>query len=107
MATERLPPTSNFAENDGALPYFLWWTHVTVGEFRQLIRDPEREVRAYWVGSLLREANTRDVWAFVTPDEVRTLWPFLIRHLGRKRGMWAFLLGLSAPVWPPAEARHG
>lgn len=106
MVSARLPPTSSFAEDD-ALPYFLWWTHVTTGEFRQLIKNPETKTRAYWIGSLLREANTRDVWSFVTPEELRGLWPSLVRHLGRKRGMWAFLLGLPAPVWPPAEAGHG
>ena len=107
MIFTRLPPTSRFAEDDSALPYFLWWTEVTVGQFRRLIGHPDVDTRAYWIGSLLREANTRDVWSFVTPDELRDLWPALVRHLGRKREMWAFLLGLPPPVWPPLEARRG
>ena len=37
------------------------------------------------MGALLREANTRDVWQFATPDEIRDLWPDLIPHLGRIR----------------------
>lgn len=57
------------------------------------------------MGALLREANTRDVWLFVTRDEITGLWPLLQRHLGRARGMWAWLLGLAAPTWPPPEAR--
>jgi hypothetical protein len=90
MALTRMPPTSLFAEDEHALPYFLWWTDVTVGQFRKLIHHPEVETRAYWIGSLLREANTRDVWSFVAPAEVRDLWPALVRHLGRKREMcWA------------------
>ena len=42
-----------------------------------------------------------DVRLFVETDEIRALWPRLIRHLGRSREMWAWLLGLPAPEWPP------
>jgi hypothetical protein len=56
------------------------------------------------MGAILREANTRDVWVFVRPDEIRALWPRLLRHLGRARERWAWLLGLD-PTWPPPEAR--
>lgn len=38
------------------------------------------------MGALLREANTRDVWLFVTSDEIRELWPRLIRYLGKSPG---------------------
>jgi hypothetical protein len=44
-------------------------------------------VRAYWMGALLREANTRDVWLFVTPDAIRASWDRVHRHLGRTRAM--------------------
>jgi hypothetical protein len=53
------------------------------------------------MGALLREANTRDVWLFVHPDEIRALWPRLIRYLGSSRQMWAWLLKLPPPEWPP------
>jgi hypothetical protein len=102
-----LPPTSPDLERDETCPYFIWWADVTVGQFRAFLADPDREVRAYWMGALLREANSRDVWLFVTPDEVRQLWPALIRYLGKSREMWAWLLGLAKPVWPPPEARRG
>ncbi len=58
------------------------------------------------MGALLREANSRDVWVFVTPDEIRELWPELGRHLGRGRAMWAWLLELPERPWPPPEARR-
>ncbi|MSP63282.1 MAG: hypothetical protein EXR72_23655 [Myxococcales bacterium] len=102
-----LPPTSPDILRDGARPYFLWWTDVTVGQLRGLLADPDRATRAYWMGALLREANTRDVWYFVGPHDVRELWPDLVRFLGRARAMWAFLLRLPVPEWPPAEAKHG
>ena len=66
-------------------PYFLWWTTATVTDLREALRDSDPDVRAYWMGALLREANTRDVWLFVTPATIRTAWDRLQRHLGRSR----------------------
>lgn len=86
---------------DDARPYFLWWTDLTVAELRRRLTDEDPAVRAYWMGALLREANTRDVWQFVRPQEVRALWPELRRHLGRTRARWAFLLEIPDAAWPP------
>ena len=96
-----LPPTPAALVGDGEVPYFLWWTDVTIGRFRELLRDDDQETRAYWMGALLREANSRDVWLFVSPSEIRALWPRLLRHLGRARPMWAYVLGMNGD-WPPA-----
>ena len=101
MSALRLPPTTRSLLDDDARPYFLWWTDATVGTFKQHLGSRDPEERAYWMGALLREANTRDVRLFVETDEIRALWPRLIRHLGRSREMWAWLLGLPAPEWPP------
>jgi len=90
--------------DDDVRPYFLWWTDCTAGQLRQHLRDPRELHRAYWLGALLREANTRDVWLFTTPDEVRALWPHLLRHLGRARRRWAWLLEMGDAAWPPASA---
>ncbi|MEW6283563.1 MAG: hypothetical protein AB1758_33440 [Candidatus Eremiobacterota bacterium] len=96
-----LPPTTPDLLEDRTRPYFLWWTDLDVGQFRERLRDPDPAERAYWMGALLREANTRDVWLFVTPGEIRSMWPHLLRHLGRSRDMWACLLELPHPAWPP------
>ena len=53
------------------------------------------------MGALLREANTRDVWLFVEAGDIRELWPRLVPYLGRSRAMWAWLLELPQPEWPP------
>jgi hypothetical protein len=92
-----LPPTSPALRDPASRPYFLWWTDATVGDFRRHLRDPDPERKAYWMGALLREANTRDVWLFVTPDEIRADWAHLLRHLGRSRAMWAYLLQIETP----------
>ena len=102
----RLPPTSEDLLDDATRPYFLWWMDATVRDLKAGLASKDPEERAYWMGALLREANTRDVWLFVSSDEIRDLWPRLLRHLGRSRDMWAWLLGLPQPVWPPPEARR-
>lgn len=101
-----LPPTRADLTDPSCRPYFLWWTDATVGDLRHHLASANPEERAYWTGALLREANTRDVWLYVTPDDVRAQWDRLLRHLGRTRDRWAFLLGLRPPVWPPAAARR-
>jgi hypothetical protein len=87
MSAPRLPPTTDSLLDDAARPYFLWWTDLTVGGFKRQLASPDPEARAYWLGALLREANTRDVRLFATFDEIRALWPHLLRHLGRSRDM--------------------
>ncbi len=107
MTAPFLPPTTATLLDDDARPYFLWWTDATVGSFKKHLESRDPEQRAYWMGALLREANTRDVRLFVDTDEIRSLWPRLVRHLGRSREMWAWLLGLPAPEWPPRGATEG
>jgi hypothetical protein len=97
----RLPPTTAALLDDTARPYFLWWTDVTVGQLKKYLLSSDPEERAYWMGALLREANTRDVWLFVDSAEIGALWPRLVRYLGRSRQMWAWLLQLPPPEWPP------
>jgi hypothetical protein len=100
----RLGPTSPDLSRDEMRPYFLFWTDATVGDLRRPLASADLEERAYWMGALLHEANTRDVWLFVARSEILALWPRLIRYLGRTRAMWAYLLELPEPVWPPRES---
>ena len=105
--TPSLPPTRPDLLEPSSRPYFLWWTDATVAAFKLRLASSDPAERAYWTGALLREANTRDVWLFVTPDEVRRQWPQLVRHLGRSRAQWAYLLGFPQAIWPPPEAQTG
>lgn len=98
-----LPPTSPDLLLDETRPYFLWWTECTVAGLRAHLASDDPEEVAYWLGALLREANTRDVWLFTTRAQVVDAWPQLLRHLGKARERWAWLLGLDG-TWPPAEA---
>jgi hypothetical protein len=67
----RLPLTTDALLDDNERPYFLWWTDATVGRFKEHLASSDLEERAYWMGALLREANTRDVWLFHAPDRAK------------------------------------
>jgi hypothetical protein len=82
-------------------PYFLWDSDMTLDAFRAVLRDPDLEVRAAYVGKLMRQAKPDDVFEFVRLDDVIALWPRLERYLGRERAMWQYLLAR----WQ--EARSG
>jgi hypothetical protein len=101
-----LPPTTEELRNPASKVYFLWWLDLTIEQFRYALRESDPAVRAYWLGALLREANTRDVWLFTSPEEIRQTWPWLQRHLGRKRDMWQWLLDIESAPWPPTEANR-
>jgi hypothetical protein len=105
-APRRLQPTTSELLDDSSRPYFLWWTDATVGQLKEHLVSADPEERAYWMGALLREANTRDVWLFVEAGDIRGLWPHLVRYLGRSRAMWAWLLELPIPDWPPMHRIH-
>jgi hypothetical protein len=75
-----LPPTSADLTDPACRPYCLWWTDATVADLRSHLSSADPEERAYWSGALLREANTRDVWLYVTPDDVRAQRDRLLRY---------------------------
>ena len=99
-----LPPTTEELRNPEHRPYYLWWLDANVADLRRELASPDLETRAYWMGALLREANTRDVWLFVSEQDIVALWPQLTRHLGKARARWAWLMQLPLLPWPPAEA---
>lgn len=94
------PPTTPALHDPTHRPYFLWWTNATVADLRAHLVSDDPDERAYWLGALLREANSRDVWPFTTVAQIRADWPRVLRHLGRSRDMWAWLLDLNGE-WPP------
>jgi hypothetical protein len=72
-------------------PYFLWDCDMTLDELRKGLRDPEPAARAYLIGKLMRQAKPDDVFTFVSPREIRELWPSIVRHLGKTRDFWIWL----------------
>jgi len=76
-----------------AVPYFLWDEPMTSDEFRRRLSSASPAEQARLLGKLLREARDSDVWVFTSPEEVRSKWPAVAPHLGRRRRFWEFLLG--------------
>jgi hypothetical protein len=85
-------------------PYFLWDVPVTEAELRQRLHHPDPDTRAQWQARIMREARYRDVWKYLTLDEILRDWHDIRRHLGRMRGFWEYLLngwrkdGLLSPA---------
>lgn len=101
MATPA-PLTTDLSSPE-AVPYFLWDEPLTVAEFRRRLAEASPPERDRLVGKLLREARDPDVWLFVSLDDVRAAWPRVVRHLGRRRRFWEFLLG----AWERQELARG
>jgi hypothetical protein len=72
-------------------PYFLWDLDLTIEAFRDRLRDPDLDVRSYFVAKLMRQAKPDDVFTFVSAREIRELWPRLVPILGQTREFWTWL----------------
>lgn len=99
-SSARLPPTSTELSDPTTRPYFLWWLDATVADLRAALASEDASRRGYFLGALLREANSRDIWLFTTADAIRRDWDRIVPHLGRSRRMWSWLLDMPAE-WPP------
>jgi len=61
--------------------------------FRARLRDPDPEVRAYFLGKLMRQAKPDDVFSFVTLEQIAGQFDMIVRYLGRSLEFWRWLLG--------------
>jgi hypothetical protein len=73
-------------------PYFLWDDDMSLQEFRTRLTDADDEVRAYFIGKLMRQAKPDDVFTFVSLSEIERLWESTSRYLGHTRDFWTWLL---------------
>lgn len=72
--------------------YFLWDEDMSLDDFRARLRDPDPDVRAYFLGKLMRQAKPDDVFSFVTLRELTEQLDAVDRYLGRTRPFWHWLL---------------
>jgi hypothetical protein len=85
-------PLSTDLDTPEAVPYFLWDEPMTVQDLRRRLDTASIPEKARLLGKILREARDWEVWKFTTPEEVARMWPKLVKHLGRRRSFWEFLL---------------
>jgi hypothetical protein len=84
-------PPQRLTDVDGR-PYFLWDEAMTLDEFGKRLRDPDPDVRAYFLGKLMRQAKPDDVFTFVTLRELHEALQSVDTYLGRTRPFWHWLL---------------
>jgi hypothetical protein len=73
-------------------PWFMWDVKVTEREVRERLQHPDPRIRAQWAGRILREASYPEVWQYLSLEEILRDWPYIERHLGRRRAFWQWLL---------------
>ncbi|MCY2960109.1 MAG: hypothetical protein NTY35_08080 [Planctomycetota bacterium] len=88
-------PPDRMVDGQGR-PYFLWDVDMTLARFKELLAGEDREVRAYLMAKLMRQAKPDDVFEFVTLAEIRAEWPRIQPFLGQSRAFWTWILA----VWP-------
>lgn len=86
-----MTPRAHMVDTSGR-PYFLWDVDMDLDQFRQLLEDPDPEVRAYTMGKLMRQARPDDVFQFVTLKQIRSHFSGLERYLGDRLDFWRWLL---------------
>lgn len=84
-------PSDRLSDAQGR-PYFLWDLDMTDGRFREKLREPDPEARAYMIGKLMRQAKPDDVFSYVSLREIHDHWGLIERHLGRTREFWRWIL---------------
>jgi hypothetical protein len=97
----RLAPTAPARlVNERGQPYFLWDEDLTLEQFKDLLHDPDPDVRAYFIGKLMRQAKPDDVFTFVSLEALVEIFPSVEKYLGRTRPFWQWLLDR----WKPERA---
>ena len=84
-------PPERLVDQNGR-PTFLWDCDLTLDELKQRLEDEDPEIRAYWIGTVMRQARPDDALQLVPAAQMRAAWPKLVRTLGRERAFWAWLL---------------
>lgn len=90
MAARNPTPPHALVDERGR-PYFLWDSDMTLDELRRQLASSDPEVKAYYIGKIMRQAKPDDVFEFVDARTIRSLWSLVVPHLGTRREMWEWL----------------
>lgn len=85
-------PLSTDLDDPEAQPYFIWDRAITCRELREVLQAEDPEVRALWMGRVMREARYQDVFRLLRLADVLALLPRIEPHLGRMRAFWIWLI---------------
>jgi hypothetical protein len=80
-------------DSPDAVPYFAWDRPATNAEIRAALAGPDPVERLHWMARILAEARVPDVWRYLSlRDDVLPEWEVLRGRLGRRRGLWEYLI---------------
>jgi hypothetical protein len=91
MSILNTTPPARMIDQQGR-PYFLWDLEMSLEQFKEALRHQDPEVRAYFLGKLMRQAKPDDIFCFASLADIRGLWPKVVRYLGRSAAFWSWLL---------------
>lgn len=84
-------PAARLLDSRGR-PYFLWDEDMTADELRARLTDADPEVRAYFLGKVMRQAKPDDVFSFVSLRDIVEQFSMVERYLGNSRDFWHWLI---------------
>lgn len=74
-------------------PYFLWDYNLTEGEVLEILSQPSLAKKKWLIARILEHCFFRDVWRYLTLDEIREALPSL-RMSPRKKERWRYAIEL-------------
>lgn len=86
------PTPADLLVDQQGRPYFLWDCEMTLDQLKAGLVASDREVRAYLLGKIMRQAKPDDVLQLVSMATIRELWLDLERYLGDSRELWKWML---------------
>lgn len=82
---------NNSTENK--IPYFCWDRNMTELEIKTRLMNSSGIEKDKLIAWILREAAFKDVWKYLTPEEVFDCLPRIQYSLGRWRDFWNYITG--------------
>jgi len=76
---------------DDDVPYFMWDERLTCAELKHQLRTAPMPRRIDLMAKIMRDANDRDVWDYMTPGDLATFGAEIFPRLGWHKGFWVFL----------------
>jgi hypothetical protein len=78
---------------DDRVPYFSWDRNLTEKEIETRLKLSSGVEKDRLIAWILREAAFRDVWKYLTPQEVYECLPRIQHLLGRWKDFWNYITG--------------
>lgn len=78
---------------DNEIPYFCWDRDLTVAQVRLTLQNASGQEWLRLASWIMREASVSDVWAFLTPQEVKKHLDDLTPLLHKQKEFWNYLIG--------------